>query len=425
MGINFWLGWRQVIASVVILAVGAATIASAYSVVAVPLSHEFAPSRMVLMLAMTVMSLVSAMLSPFLGAKMDRMSLRWLMAIGTGALVAGYAVLSFATSFNQVLLAYALLMAPANVLVGPAAVSVLISRWFVRMRGRALGLAISGVAVGAFIFPPLIQLLLDTVEWRVAFRVMAMVIALLMFPAIMLLIDRPSDRGLNADGAAFDEPAERLGGQDAPVSTSAILRTTSFWVLVASFGVVLAGMKGMVTNLVPIALDVGISPQAAALLISIFAAAGFIGKMGFAAFSDRAGPRIILVLSLLGFSLGMACLVGARHGYVVIALGVGLVGFFGGLVVPLQGLVVPMVFGRASIGKATGLLNLVVLGTLLLTPPLFGGVFDATGRYDAAFIGFCVLPLMCVLLALRLTDGRREVGLERPMGAVPAVGRGQ
>ncbi len=83
-----------------------------------PLAAEFGPSRFVLMLAMTVMSLVSGLISPVLGSLMDRVSLRKIVLAGAGFMVAGYLALSFAPSFNAVLAIFALLIAPANVLMG-------------------------------------------------------------------------------------------------------------------------------------------------------------------------------------------------------------------------------------------------------------------------------------------------------------------
>src|SRR5579864_8125934 len=113
MTARFIAGWRQVGACLVLQVVGAAMLVPAFSVVAVSLGKEFHPSRMVLMLAITLMALISAILSPFIGSLMDRTSLRRLMGLGIGFIVAGYLALSFATSFIQVLLIYALLMAPA------------------------------------------------------------------------------------------------------------------------------------------------------------------------------------------------------------------------------------------------------------------------------------------------------------------------
>ncbi|WP_254514964.1 MFS transporter [Novosphingobium sp. G106] len=81
MPASFAVGWRQVgICFLLLSATG--MIASTYSIVAVPLAKEFQPSRMVLMLAMTVYSGASAVLMPLLGNLMDRVSVRRLMIAG-------------------------------------------------------------------------------------------------------------------------------------------------------------------------------------------------------------------------------------------------------------------------------------------------------------------------------------------------------
>lgn len=153
MGLKFAIGWRQVAASFVMLAV-IAMITSSYSVIAVPLAREFQPSRMVLMLAITVVSVVSGVLGPVLGTLMDRASLKRLMLLGSVMLAAGYAALSYATAFTQVLVIFGVLIAPANVLMGPVAVTVLLSRWFVSRRGTAIGIALAGIGMGGVVFPP-------------------------------------------------------------------------------------------------------------------------------------------------------------------------------------------------------------------------------------------------------------------------------
>ena len=169
MQTRFAIGWRQVAACVLTLAL-TSLITSSFSLLAVPLGQEFKPSRMVLMLAMTVVSAVSALISPSLGKLLDRVNMPLAMAIGTGLLAAGFVAMSLASSFNLVLAVYALLIAPANILLGPLAATVLLSRWFVRQRGKALGLAITGIALGNFFFPQIFQTFLDTWEWRISLR---------------------------------------------------------------------------------------------------------------------------------------------------------------------------------------------------------------------------------------------------------------
>jgi MFS family permease len=379
-------------------------IASTYSIVAVPLAAEFHPSRMVLMLSMTVLSGVCAALSPLLGNLMDRFPLKWLMIAGGLFLAAGYVALSFATSFKQVLAVYGVLIAPANVLMGPVAATVLLSRWFVSRRGRALGIAIAGISAGGFVFPMIIQGLLNAFEWREAMRWLSLVLLVWTVPTALLVVNRPGDRGLNPDGAAEIEPASRAEAASAPISIRDVVTDPAFWMIAVTVAVVTAGMKGMITNLAPLAIGVGVKASDAALLISIYAGCSFIAKLNFAALSDRLGPRVLMFTALGGFALGMACLTQAKAGYAVIAVGVALTGLLGGLMVPIESYLAPRVFGQRAVGRAMGLLTGTILGALLCTPPLFGLIYDLTGSYAGIFWTFSGLALATLLLvpAIRL-----------------------
>lgn len=400
---SFAIGWRQVAASFLLLGC-MAMIASSYSVIAVPLGGEFKPTRFVLMLAMTVLSLSCGILSPLLGSLMDRVSLRKIMLAGSAFLVAGYLALSFATSFWMVLAIFGLLIAPANVLLGPLSVSVLLSRWFVQRRGRAIGIAMAGISAGSAGFAPLIQLLLDSFDWREALQVLAVILAVLTIPAAMLIVNSPADKGLNPDGAADPPKAADRPASEVRVTSRAIFTDPSFWLLATLVAVVSAGMKGMVTNLAPLAIDEGIRPADAALLISVFAGCGLIAKFLFAALADRLPPRMLLLAVLGGCAIAMATLVKAEAGYWTIAAGVALLGLTGGFIVPIQSFLAPRIFGTHAVGKTLGLMNMVLLVPLMLTPAIFGWVFDKTGNYDLVFMIFGALAVAAMLAipALRL-----------------------
>lgn len=393
---SFAVGWRQVGVCFMLLAV-VGMIASTYSIVAVPLAQEFEPSRMVLMLSMTVLAGACAVLSPLLGTLMDRISVRKLMVVGGICLAAGYAAISLATTFTQVLVIFGVLIAPANVLLGPVAATVLLSRWFAKRRGRAIGIAIAGISAGGFFFPMIIQGLLDAHEWRQAIQLLALVILAWTVPTALLVVDRPSDRGLNPDGAAEPPEMAREEMAKAPISARAILSDPAFWLIAGTVAIVTSGLKGMVTNLAPLAIDTGIDASDAAMLVSIYAGFGFISKMSFAALSDRLGPRMLMFISLGGFALGMALLTQAHLGYAVIAFGVAVIGLFGGLMVPTESYLAPRVFGQRAVGRAMGLLSGVILIALLSTPPLFGLIHDITGSYTGIFWVFCGLALAALL----------------------------
>lgn len=396
MPVSFAVGWRQVCICFLLLS-ACGMIASTYSIVAVPLAREFQPSRMVLMLAMTILSGIGAVLMPAIGPIMDRVSLRKLMACGGVLLASGYVAISFAATFSQVLLAFGLLVAPANVLIGPLAATVLLSRWFAERRGRAMGFAIAGVAAGGFVFPVIIQGLLDAYQWREALRLLGLVLLVWTVPAALLVVDRPSDRGLHPDGAPQPSDLARSEMSRAPVSAREVLSDPAFWMIAVTVAIVTSGMKGMVTNLAPLAIDNGVEASSAALLVSVYAGCGFISKLSFAVLADRLGPRVLMFAALAGFAVGMACLTQAGAGYAVIALGVSLIGLFGGLMVPIESYIVPRVFGQRAVGRAMGLLSATILVALLATPPLFGLIFDLFGSYQGMFWTFCGLALAGLL----------------------------
>jgi MFS family permease len=416
MPASFAVGWRQV-GSCFLLLSASGMVASTYSLVAVPLAQEFQPSRMVLMLSMTVMAAVTAVLMPLFGNLMDRVSVRKLMMLGGVLLASGYAAVSLTTEFWQVLLIFGVLIAPANVLIGPVAVTVLIARWFSELRGRATGFAIAGIAAGGFVFPMIIQGLLDTNHWRDALQMLALLLVFWTVPAAFMVVDHPAERGLHADGAAQPSDLARAEMEREPISAREVLTDPAFWMIAVTVAIVTAGMKGMVTNLAQLALDNGIDATTAATLVSVFAGCGFISKMFFAAMADRVGPRVLMFVALGGFALGIGLLTQAHGGYWAIALGVACIGLFGGLMVPIESFIAPRVFGQRAVGRAMGLLSGVILIALLMTPPLFGLIFDLTGSYSGIYWTFCGLALVALLWVPAIRLHPRE---SRSGRAVPA-----
>ena len=389
--------WRQVFAAILLMA-ATGMITASYSVIALPLATEYDPGRMVLMLTMTVVSAVGALLSATCGGILDRVNLRWSMTLGGLLLSAGFWLISATSSFSQVLWVYALLIAPANVLIGPLAATVLLSRWFSTQRGKAMGLAMTGISIGSFSFPIIVSELLTLYAWRDALQVLSGILICWTIPAALMVTAWPPSSGSETAPAETSQPAH----QTARISAWRILSDPSFWMLAFTVGIVTGGMKGVVTNLASLGVDTGATTVQAARLISIYAACSFIAKLSFAALSDRLGAKRILQLSLVGYALSLAVLTQAGMGYGIIALGVAGVGFFGGLMLPMESFLAPQMFGTAIVGRAMGLLTSVVLLVLLTTPPLFGLIFDLTGNYRGIFWTFCGIAFTTLLIVPRI-----------------------
>ena len=199
---------------------------------------------------------------------------------------------------------------------------------------------------------------------------LAAILAVLALPAALQIVNHPADKGLNPDGAA--SPPEVMTGTAAQprqvqVSALKIVTDPSFWMLAALVATVSSAMKGLVTNLAPLAIDEGIGPSDAAYLVSIFAGCSFVAKLIFASIADRFSPKVLLLIVLTGCACAMLALTRAEAGYATIAAGVALLGIFGGFIV------------------------------LMAVPPLFGWTFDRTGNYDLILLIFAVLAVLAML----------------------------
>ncbi|MEY2944106.1 MAG: hypothetical protein RLY97_2120, partial [Pseudomonadota bacterium] len=373
------------------------SIAASYGTVAGPLGHEFHPSRGVMMLSMTVMAAVSGCMAPFVGSYMDGASMRKLMSLGAVLFAAAYGALSQIGSFNHALIVYGTLFAVANVLIGPVAITVLLSRWFSQKRGMAIGIAIAGIGVGTIIFPPLIQLLFNHFPWRTAVQLLGLVMLVVALPAALLVIENPAMRGLHPDGAAAAPDISLT--TPAQISVWAILTDPAFWVATGIFVAVLSGMKGMATNLQPMAVDVGITPLKAASLVSLYGATAVVAKVGFALLADRLSPSKLMLMGLAGYAAGMGCLANASAGYAMIAAGVSFVGLAGGIMTPMQSYLIPRIFNVQSVGRAYGLMSTVMFVFLMATPPIFGWIKDVTGSYSVIYLVFIGLTA-CAMIAV-------------------------
>tara|TARA_R110002094_G_scaffold61441_6_gene72020 strand:- start:2427 stop:3632 length:1206 start_codon:yes stop_codon:yes gene_type:complete len=387
-------GWWLVGVAFLVLMVSNGSIMYSYSVVAVPLGEAFNASRMTMMLGMTGMTLAGGLISPFLGGLIDRGSLRGMMLLGALGLALGYVLLSVTTASWQVPLVYAGLMVLGINLLGPLTTSTLLARWFSRRRGMALGVAAVGTSVGGFVFPPLVQWLIDSYEWRNALRILGVGTLLVTLPAVWLVANRPADRGLHPDG---DAPPSGPAFVPPPLSTSALLRDRNFWLVAMAMGLLFGVYSALLANLVPFALGVGALAERAAFLVSVIALAGIVGKLSFGAIADRLDLRAALAASMVLVLSGVSCYL-VSETYAGLVIGSASLGLAAGGMLPVWGSLLAVLFGAANYGRVMGLMNPVIMPLTLIGPPLAGLIYDTSGSYGAAFVGFIGALLLGLVL---------------------------
>lgn len=399
---TFYPGWWQVVVALLVQAIGAASIFTAYSIVAAPLKAEFQPSNMVLMFGLTVTSLASGILSPPLGSAFDRFSIRLLMAVGASWIAIGFLMLSLTQSMTQVVIVYAAFMAPALVLLGPIGCATLLSRWFNRRRGLAMGLASSGGAVGGLILPPLMQSLIDHFEWRTALQVYGVIIFAVAVPLVLLLLrDRPAKDVVAIEQLTGKTDTPAVEPPTLVLSTKALLAHPAFWLISMVLGTLFAGPMAVISNMVQFVGTKGISAAQGALLLSVLSGANFGGKLVCASVMDRAPLRLLYALMLCGLAISMLGFLTVQPFSMLMLVAV-ICGLSSGGASSLWSLTLSRVYGAQQIGRVMGIMTLVIMPFTLFSPPVFGWVYDQFGNYDRGFIGYLLMLGLAMLCLARL-----------------------
>lgn len=398
-------GWYLAIVAFLLLMVSNGAIMYSYSVVAVPLGLEFEASRVTMMLGITLMTLAGGIMSPLFGSLIDRWSLRSMMLIGVFGMSGGYFLLSFTTASWQVPLIYGALMMLGLNLLGPLTTSTLLARWFSRKRGMVLGLAAIGTSVGGFVFPPVIQWLIDAYEWRDALRMVALGCLVLTIPAVMLVVNSPKERGLGADGVALDLDAPLVLPE--AITFKSLLADRNFWLIALVMSLLFCAYTGVLSNLVPLALNKGLSAEQGAFLISILAVAGIAGKIGFGTIADKVDLRLGYAASILCVIIALL-LFATSANFSIFMLASGFMGFATGGMLPVWGSILAILFGAANYGRVMGMMNPVIMPLTLVGAPLAGYIFDVTGGYAPAFALFAG-GLLVALIALPFIRMKSDV----------------
>ena len=200
---------------------------------------------------------------------------------------------------------------------GPAPVpyGVVISHWFNRHRGLALGLSMMGIGIGSIVVPMLAQRLITTFGWRMAFAIFGAAVLLLPLPFIAALLQNdPEQRGLHPDG---DEKiqASHLPPQDKQGLTwHEIWHSPTFWIMICIFCLAGASVHGALLHLSAILTDRGVTAERAAIATSLVGAAVIVGRLGSGYLLDHFFAPRVAILFYGATALGMATLCAGNAG---------------------------------------------------------------------------------------------------------------
>jgi len=366
-----------------------------------PLTSEFGWSRAEVSLATLILTVATSLCVPLIGRFIDRFGSRAVllpsMATFALCLVAMPTVVSEYWHYLAVFLVVGTLGAGTNTISYVPVVSM----WFDKRRGLALGLAASGIGLGFIYVPVLVQFMISNFGWRSGFYALSGAIVFVAMPLVWMGIkDSPASMGLKPDGVEGG-PAPNEAYRAVGYTPSEVLRTRMFWLLVMIFLVMSFVLNGLMLHIVPMLTDRNVPASIAALTAATAGGAVLISRIVVGFMVDRFfAPHVAIVAFTLS-AVGFAIFASGTSGPMIF-LAAAMIGVSLGAEVDLLAFLTSRYFGLRHCGSNYGLLLAAVLLSGGLGPVAFGAWFDTAGSYIGVLkfcaIGNVVAIMVTVLL---------------------------
>jgi MFS family permease len=372
---RIFYGWFVVAGTFAVTFVGFGC-AYSFSDFLLPLQHDFAASRGSISLVFSIAGFFYFGLGVISGPLADRYGSKLFAVLGMILTGIGLGVASIAQSLIEVYAAYGL---GVGLGIGCSYVPAVgaVQRWFLRRRGFASGLAVSGIGVGTLVMPPVALLLIDRLGWRETYLVLGIAAIVVGAGLAFLIEDDPRGRGLGMDG---DPPRVGQATSAVGIPVSEAIRSRRFVGLYAACFICAFGLFVPFVHLVPYALDHGVDQTAAALLVGAIGVGSTGGRFLLGGLADRLGRPLSFLLMFVGMGLSFVIWLVSTSLWplAVFALVYGV--FYGGFVALAPAVVIDYFGGRHASSLIGILYTSVAFGTLV-GPTAAGFAFDVSHSY--------------------------------------------
>lgn len=348
----------------------------------------------------------SAVLSSVAGVLAARYSLKVLLAASALAVGLGWFLLGATQSYGIYLLAYGALLGPAMAIGGIVLPPTLITRWFSRHRGLAIGLAHMSLLIA--IMPVAGNWLIESYGLSTTFFFLAAFSLATLLPAALLLREYPpSHAPVDSLSPAGDGPQESAG-------VGTILSSGTFWMIAVAVAAPNTSSVLLGVHLVTMAESWGFTRGQGAALASIMALTGMAGFVLFGWVSDKiGGARTIAVLAFDSALLWALLLIGLP--FTGLAVVIALIGLHGAGAIPSLSKAMAETMGPERFSRAYGLSATVTLPITVLAIIGTGAAARVTGSYASVVLG--IIAFYAVAFVLAMLVGRHRA----PAPSIPAA----
>lgn len=382
--------WIRLSVAVVVGTIGSVGMWS-YVVVLPTIQSDFGISRADASLPYTLAMAGFGLGSAVMGRVADRLGLMVTAVIGAFALSAGYIAAGLAGNFSFLVAAHLLLGFGSSATFAPLVADM--SHWFVRRRGIAVAIAASGNYFAGVVWPPVVQLAVESIGWRTTHIWIGVFCLVSMLFLVAGLRRRAPVTGLVSDRHAAPDSDGALG-----------LSPRNLQILLCIAGLACCVAMAMPqVHIVAYCADLGYGVARGAEMLSLMLAFGIVSRIGCGWIADQIGGLRTLLLSSALQASALILYVffdGLTSLYVVSAL----FGLFQGGLVPTYALIVRDYLPRQEAGARLGIVVLATVVGMALGGWMSGVIFDLTGSYRAAFVNGIAWNLVNLAIAFWLVS---------------------
>ena len=394
-------GWWVLFANSFVMGFTSGVVTYGATVFFNPVSTALGMSRTVTSIAIALARAENTVMGPIIGYFIDRFGSRWPIFIGMTLMGVGLILFGlFANNLLVFILTWTFMVAFGANIGGFAPHWAAINNWFVRKKGKAMGIGMASQAMGGVILAPLLAFIISHWGWRTGAVAGGIAIFVLVLPIARIIRTRPQDVGLRPDGDPPEEtftasptdgsevatsPVTKVPTQDGNFSIRQAVRTASFWTLMGALGLRQMGQSGMILHLSPMLQDrYDFGPVQAGGLVGVLAFMGVIGAIVSGVVSDHFPRRRVMgtVVTLEAGALFLLVLGHTEMVYIFIA-----VFGFGQGAHALNRAILGEYFGNSHYARLWGILSMATT-PLAVTGPIYAGWLSEVSGYGGVIFTF-------------------------------------
>ncbi|HEY2572529.1 MAG TPA: MFS transporter [Verrucomicrobiaceae bacterium] len=278
---------------------------------------------------------------------------------------------------------------------GPLPSQVLLTQWFDKSRGKAMGIAYLGIGLGGAAVPWISNSLIANFGWQAALRYLGIAIVAVSLPLAFLVKERPRRAVVPVPGA--------------PPDLKTAFTSASFCLLTLGSMCSIAAVSGTQQNLkLFLSLDRHFSQSDAARVVSLVLTFSIFGRLLMGWLADRLSKKHVMLLTYLFVAAGIPLLFlgkSATSLYISAAVfGVGLGGDY--MIIPLMA---AEIFDPQMLGRMLGVILTAGGIAEAVSPWVMGYLRDTTGSYLTSCAALVIVAVLGMVAVLGLPDRQKAL----------------